>query len=173
MAGSIARDGGQTFSLVGWVGEIPQGFEIMLSTVRCSKTRLVTAIRCGMGDCDSCISIRRSDDNGETWEELARFPQKWNSNPGALVKEVLQEKTISILIVIPTPAFRMFPPETDQKHICAAVDIKHFCLWFSGIISLLRCHQRYRNLHPYQRHHPRLHQLHPQYDPDHRFWQIR
>lgn len=82
------NDGGKTFNLVGWVGEVPlgYGYEIMPSTVRCSKTRLVTAIRCGLTNSDSYLAIRRSDDNGATWEELFRFPQKWNSNPGTLVR---------------------------------------------------------------------------------------
>ena len=80
------KDGGKTFNLVGWVGNVPAGYEIMPSTIRCSSVRLVTAIRCGLTNEDSYLAVRRSDDNGATWKEMFRFPQKWNSNPGALVR---------------------------------------------------------------------------------------
>lgn len=79
-------DGGKTIDLISWVGENPEGFEIMPSTVRCSPTRLVTAIRVARCKDDPHIAIRRSDNNGKTWEELARIPNGGNSNPGALTR---------------------------------------------------------------------------------------
>jgi len=80
------NDGGRSFHLVGWTGDVPAGYEIMPSTVRCSSTRLVTAIRCGLTNDDSFLSVRRSDDNGASWRETKRFPFKWNSSPGALLR---------------------------------------------------------------------------------------
>lgn len=80
------KDGGKTFNVVGWVGDVPRGFEIMPSTVRCSETQLVTGIRCDVGDVTSYIAVRRSDDNGATWKELARIPHKMGSNPASLVR---------------------------------------------------------------------------------------
>lgn len=62
-------DGGVTWERVSWLGQEPQGFEIMPSTVRLSDSEILTLIRTRETDpVRDFIKAYRSDDNGLTWE---------------------------------------------------------------------------------------------------------
>ncbi len=67
-------DGGKTFDFVSWIAPEPTGYSIMPSTVRSSRTRLVSAIRrYERGEINAgWIEIYVSNDNGRTWKFLSR-----------------------------------------------------------------------------------------------------
>jgi len=88
----IARtsDGGKTWKFISWIGPEPQGFSIMPSSVRLSKTRILTTLRCKEGD-SHWIDAWTTDDNGATWQFLNRpAPSTGGSvgNPPSLLKLV-------------------------------------------------------------------------------------
>lgn len=67
------QDGGQTFSHHSWLGEeLPDGYEIMPSSVRLEDGRILTASRVGVGQHVSSGSIRlyESTDSGLSWTAL-------------------------------------------------------------------------------------------------------
>ena len=64
-------DGGLSWKLISWIGEEPQDFAIMPSTVRLSKTELLTTVRCKEGSKD-WIDAYHSSDNGAVWKFLSR-----------------------------------------------------------------------------------------------------
>jgi len=63
-------DGGITWEKVSWVGNEPEGFDIMPSSVRLSSQRLLTAIRSRKENGQDFISAYNSDDNGQTWTRI-------------------------------------------------------------------------------------------------------
>jgi hypothetical protein len=66
------RDGGMTWDFVSYIGDEPDGFAIMPSTVRISPTKLVMAIR-GLDRPDTTyIDLYESTDNAATWHLLTR-----------------------------------------------------------------------------------------------------
>jgi hypothetical protein len=64
-------DGGRTWRFVSWIGPEPAGFSIMPSSVRLSKTRILTTIRRKEGP-DHWIDAWVSDDNAASWRFLNR-----------------------------------------------------------------------------------------------------
>lgn len=64
-------DGGRNWNFVSWIGQEPEGFEIMPSSVRLSPTRILTATRCKLND-THWIDAWVTDDNGKTWQYLNR-----------------------------------------------------------------------------------------------------
>lgn len=60
-------DGGITWEKVAWVGNEPEGFDIMPSSVRLSSQRLLTVIRSRNENGQDFISAYKSDDNGQSW----------------------------------------------------------------------------------------------------------
>lgn len=65
-------DGGKSFKLVSWVAQTDEGFVIMPASVRLSDSRILTAVRCRGGDGACWIDLYASDDDGATWQHLAR-----------------------------------------------------------------------------------------------------
>ena len=77
-------DGGRTWTRLGYVHDEPadNDYGIMPSTVRLSPTSLITSVRFRRW-----IEAYRSDDNGTTWQHLARaVPDTGRGNPPSLVK---------------------------------------------------------------------------------------
>lgn len=69
---ALARtiNGGLTWSLVSYITQEHEGFDIMPSSVRLSDSELLTTIRTRLKDGSNLISSYRSTDNGKTWERL-------------------------------------------------------------------------------------------------------
>jgi len=81
-------DGGKTWKFISWIGPEPQGFSIMPSSVRLSKTRILTTLRRKEGD-SHWIEAWTTDDNGASWKFLNRpVPSTGGSvgNPPSLLK---------------------------------------------------------------------------------------
>ena len=83
-------DGGKTFRFVSWM--VPPGDPhraVMPSTVRCSSSRLVSALRRRAHPEDVCwVDAYVSNDNGESWSFLSKIGDcgPWNGNPPAMVR---------------------------------------------------------------------------------------
>ena len=60
-------DGGKSWQFVAWIGDEPQGYAIMPSTVRLGANELLSAIRCRDGE-RSWIDTYRSLDLGKSWK---------------------------------------------------------------------------------------------------------
>jgi len=80
-------DGFKTLNFVSWIGPEPEGFSIMPSTVRISKTKLISAIRRkeeGLG----FIDVYASNDDGSTWQLLSTPAStgRKNGNPPSTVR---------------------------------------------------------------------------------------
>jgi hypothetical protein len=82
-------DGGASFRFQGWVvpPDDPYG-ALMPSTVRCSATKLVSAIRRVDRGCNRWVDVYVSEDNGVNWSHLAKVGVTGcsNGNPPALVR---------------------------------------------------------------------------------------
>ncbi|HEY6738168.1 MAG TPA: sialidase family protein [Actinopolymorphaceae bacterium] len=82
-------DGGRTFRRRGWVGDEPDGWTIMPSSVRLSDGAVVSAVRCaGAGRSRHWIDLYRSDDAGRSWSLIATpVPDTGNGgNPPAIAR---------------------------------------------------------------------------------------
>ncbi len=87
-------DGGKTWRLVAWIGPETKGFGIMPSTVRLSKSRLLTAVRRREGR-KRRIEAYVSDDNGSTWRLLGTpAPDTGEGNPASMI--VLKDGRVCI-----------------------------------------------------------------------------
>jgi hypothetical protein len=78
------RDGGKTWKLEGMVGPEPEGndFAIMPSSVRLSKTRILTSVRHR-----PYIDMYRSDDDGKTWTFVNKpVPDTGRGNPPSMIR---------------------------------------------------------------------------------------
>ncbi len=78
------RDGGKSWTLEGLVGPEPEGndFAIMPSSVRLSKTSILTAIRHR-----PYIDMYRTDDDGRTWSFVNKpAPDTGRGNPPSMIK---------------------------------------------------------------------------------------
>jgi len=82
------RDGGKTFNFVSWINPEKAGTTrgAMPSTVRLSKTKLVTALRRKYPG--QWIDVFVSNDNCRSWQFLSKVADTggWNGNPPALVR---------------------------------------------------------------------------------------
>lgn len=80
-------DGGLHWSIVSFIGEEPKGFAIMPSTVRLSKTRLMTMVRV-KDEPHNRIDAYVSDDNGSTWrfQSTVADTGEFSGNPPMLLK---------------------------------------------------------------------------------------
>jgi hypothetical protein len=80
------RDGGKTWTFVGWIGPEPRGYAIMPSTVRLGDSELLTAIRCREGN-RAWIETRRSLDEGATWQlGQTAAPDTGEGNPPSMIR---------------------------------------------------------------------------------------
>nr|WP_286670524.1 sialidase family protein [Fodinibius salsisoli] len=82
-------DGGLTWERVSWIGEEPEGFDIMPSTVRLSSTELFTVMRSREPEPRrDFLKAFRSTDNGNSWQEETNpvFDTGNGGSPPALVK---------------------------------------------------------------------------------------
>jgi hypothetical protein len=82
-------DGGLNWELVSWIGEEPEGFDIMPSSVRLSSTELFTVMRSrDMSPRRDFLKAFRSTDNGSSWQEETNpsFDTGNGGSPPALVK---------------------------------------------------------------------------------------
>jgi hypothetical protein len=64
-------DGAKTWNFISWIGQEPDGFSIMPSSVRLSKTRILTMLRRKEGP-EHWIDAWATDDNGSSWSFLNR-----------------------------------------------------------------------------------------------------
>ena len=80
-------DGGLHWKFVSWIGDEPAGFSIMPSSVRLSKTEIVTATRVKEDQENSRIDIYASTDNAQTWSlrSQAIGTGAFSGNPPSLV----------------------------------------------------------------------------------------
>ena len=79
-------DGGKTWKFVAWINEAPDGFAIMPSTVRLSKTELLSTVRRRNGPSRG-IDAYRSLDNGKSWSlDTTPVPDAGEGNPPSLIK---------------------------------------------------------------------------------------
>ena len=82
-------DGGVTWERVSWIGEVPEGFDIMPSTVRLSRDELFTVMRSRDPEPRrDFLKAFRSVDNGASWQEEANpvFATGNGGTPPALVR---------------------------------------------------------------------------------------
>jgi len=81
-------NGGKTFKFVSWINPEPVGTTrgAMPSTVRISKTKLVSALR--RKHPGQWVDVFVSNDNGGSWRFLSKVADtgRWNGNPPALVR---------------------------------------------------------------------------------------
>lgn len=81
-------DGGVNWELVSWIGNEPDGFDIMPSTVRLSENVIYTVMRSReLEPQRNFLKAFRSEDNGETWQEEPNpsFDTGNGGSPPALV----------------------------------------------------------------------------------------
>lgn len=64
------KDGGVNWEIVSWIGDEPEGFDIMPSSLRLSSSKLLTVIRTRTADGLDLLTSYMSSDDGETWEKL-------------------------------------------------------------------------------------------------------
>lgn len=79
-------DGGKTWNLLSTIGEEPEGYTIMSSSVRISPNELLVTARQREGD-KSFIPAWRSVDNGKTWTQLVNASDDTGiGSPPAMIK---------------------------------------------------------------------------------------
>ena len=80
------EDGGKTWKFVSWIGEEPQGYSIMPSSLRLSEHELLSAVRC-RDTAKSWIDCYRSVDNGTSWSlDSTPVPDAGEGNPASLIR---------------------------------------------------------------------------------------
>lgn len=93
-------DGGLNWDKVSWVGDEPERFEIMPSSIRLSKKRILTTVRRREPDGKSLISAYKSDDNGRSWKRIDNPVDNTGEggSPPALVK--LKNKKLALGYIV-------------------------------------------------------------------------
>ncbi len=67
---SRTKDGGMNWEIVSWIGQEPEGFDIMPSSLRLSPTEIITVIRSRTENRQDLLTSYISEDNGKTWTKL-------------------------------------------------------------------------------------------------------
>jgi hypothetical protein len=83
------EDGGLNWELVSWLGDEPEGFEIMPSTVKLGESELFTVVRARDQNPDrNYLQAYRSMDGGTTWKEESEpvYDTGHYGSPPSLVK---------------------------------------------------------------------------------------
>lgn len=81
--------GGLTWEFVSWIGEEPEGFAIMPSTVRLSPQRMITAVRVKQDQQRDWIDLYETTDNAAHWRYLCRpvpFTGGHSGNPPSMIR---------------------------------------------------------------------------------------
>lgn len=79
-------DGAKTWQFVSWIGDEPEGYSIMPSSIRLGKTELLSTIRC-RNNSKSWISAYRSTDDGHSWKlETPSVADTGEGNPPSLIQ---------------------------------------------------------------------------------------
>lgn len=79
-------DGGKTWSFLNWMGDEPEGYSIMPSTVRLEAGHFLSAVRCRDSE-RSWIETYRSIDDGKTWKlENEPAPTTGEGNPASMIR---------------------------------------------------------------------------------------
>lgn len=94
------EDGGQSWREVGWLGDEPERFEIMSSSVRLSKKVILTTIRKRTGAGESMIVAYKTHDNGQTWNQIDNPVDDTGNggSPPALIK--LKNGTLALGYIV-------------------------------------------------------------------------
>ena len=104
-------DGGKSWRLISAIGPEPSGYAIMPSTVRLSRTDILTTIRRReenqkLGRGDAWIDAYISRDDGHSWQYLNRpAPDLGEGNPPALLK--LRDGRLCLIDGVRKAPFRM------------------------------------------------------------------
>lgn len=79
-------DGGKTWNFVSWIGPEPKGFSIMPSSLRLSKTRILSTLRCKDGE-RHWVESWVSNDDGKTWTFVHEIASTGGSvgNPPSMI----------------------------------------------------------------------------------------
>ena len=85
-----SEDGGKAFDFRAWIGDEPDGYAIMPSSVRLPDSRILVAVRCQEGGSDrrrNWIDLYASDDNGISWTYMNTPVQDTGlgGNPPAMI----------------------------------------------------------------------------------------
>ena len=114
------QDGGRNWKFLSFIGPEPPGFAIMPSTVRISRTHLVTTTRRreGAGEPKKrWIDAWRSADNGSTWTPLGNpVEDLGEGNPPSLVR--LKDGRLCLTYGVRKPPFEIqarFSPDDGQS----------------------------------------------------------
>jgi hypothetical protein len=82
-------DGGLTWAIRGWIGEEPEGFSIMPSSVRLPNGNILTAVRVKKDQKTDWIELYESTDDGVNWKLLSKpvaFTGGFSGNPPNLLR---------------------------------------------------------------------------------------
>jgi hypothetical protein len=108
-------DGAKTWKFVSWIGPEPDGFTIMPSSVRLSKTRILTTLRRKEGP-EHFIDAWTTDDNGSSWSFLNRpVPSTGGSvgNPPSLL--MMKDGRLSLIYGYRSEPYGMRARLTNDK----------------------------------------------------------
>lgn len=98
-------DGGKTWNLVSLIGDEPEGFAIMPSTVRLDENRILTTLRRREGD-KRWIDSYLSTDNGKTWQDYTvPIDDLGIGNPPCLIK--LEDGSLCLTYGVRKAPFRI------------------------------------------------------------------
>ncbi len=115
-------DGGKTFEFLSWIGQEPEGYAIMPSSVRLSKNELFSVIRCSGKD-HSRLAAYRSKDNGLHWDALQDpVADTGEGNPPSLIK--LNDGRLCLTYGVRSHPYRM----------CAKLSSEHGDTWGEEIV---------------------------------------
>jgi hypothetical protein len=79
-------DGGKTWQFLSWIGDEPQGYAIMPSTIRLGEGEFLSAVRCRFQS-KSWLDLYRSTDEGKSWQFAGKpTPDLGEGNPASMIR---------------------------------------------------------------------------------------